>query len=533
MMTSSSRTTLSIIMLSLVLYLATPTFDYYWDGITFALQIEKVASGERSASLLFHQNHLLYNAVGYLMYRAAQALGLGLRALNLLQIANAVVGALSVAVFFRIAERVTRSQRHAIGCSAALAMSAAWWRSSTDADAYALAILLMLVSASNLLGEKPRWYLAGLALGGAMLIHEIAALFYPAALTALFTSAQIRRKLTFAARMSAAAWIVTISSYWLCASLLHRIHSPLDLIRWATSNPSQKQLSSPLDGLAVFLKTNFDAIVGHNVALFFRSTRWFETAVAAAALIAAVACVLLIKIRKVDLRAAIISMNQWDSDMSEARNRITLVLAVWAGVFSVILLMWGPLILFRAFYVPALFLGVALILSNYHRVSRRRASAAAAVLGVAALGLSNLAFYILPNMRADSNPLISAARETARIWNNRTVVYFAGRNESDTAFEYFNPGTEWRRLTSAVLADLDSEIDRLGDEGRDVWFNNGAAESVDPAWLVQRASRTVIEISLPNAPVRYLRLCPSGNRLPHVRMQATALPPVRLLTGGL
>ena len=36
-------------------YLATLTSDYYWDGITFALQIEKVARIERSPSVLFHQ----------------------------------------------------------------------------------------------------------------------------------------------------------------------------------------------------------------------------------------------------------------------------------------------------------------------------------------------------------------------------------------------------------------------------------------------------------------------------------------------
>src|SRR5262245_33929893 len=64
-----------------VIYLATLTSDYFWDGITFALQIEKVAKGERSIALLFHQNHLLYNAFGYLLYVAARALGLSVKAL--------------------------------------------------------------------------------------------------------------------------------------------------------------------------------------------------------------------------------------------------------------------------------------------------------------------------------------------------------------------------------------------------------------------------------------------------------------------
>jgi hypothetical protein len=64
------------------------TADYYWDGITFALQIEKVARMERGAYLLFHQNHLVYSGLGYVAYFALHGLGVSLRALYLLQIAT-------------------------------------------------------------------------------------------------------------------------------------------------------------------------------------------------------------------------------------------------------------------------------------------------------------------------------------------------------------------------------------------------------------------------------------------------------------
>src|ERR1051325_7499487 len=72
-----------------MLYLVTPTADYFWDGITFALQIEKVAGGERAPALLFHQSHLIYNLIGYLLYSSLNAIGLHARALTLLQAANA------------------------------------------------------------------------------------------------------------------------------------------------------------------------------------------------------------------------------------------------------------------------------------------------------------------------------------------------------------------------------------------------------------------------------------------------------------
>jgi hypothetical protein len=135
----------AIFILLSIVYLSTATSDYYWDGITFALQIEKVSDDERGLSLLFHQNHLLYNAIGYLLYKASQAVGLDIRALTLLQVVNAFIGAFAVAVFFRLTERLKFSRYAAVVSSAALAVSAVWWKLSTDANAYILTVLIILV----------------------------------------------------------------------------------------------------------------------------------------------------------------------------------------------------------------------------------------------------------------------------------------------------------------------------------------------------------------------------------------------------
>src|SRR2546423_12253482 len=121
----SFRFTALVLACSLVLlYLATLTADYYWDGITFALQIEKVASQQRPASLLFHQNHLLYNAFGYALFDVSHALSSTARALYTLQVTNTFAGAVAIGIFFRMAERVTRSRYAAVISSAAPAFSA-------------------------------------------------------------------------------------------------------------------------------------------------------------------------------------------------------------------------------------------------------------------------------------------------------------------------------------------------------------------------------------------------------------------------
>lgn len=149
-----------VVVFLAVIYLATLTSDYYWDGITFALQIEKVAKGERGAALLFHQNHLIYNGFGYVLYRITQALGFSIRALQVLQIANAIAGAIAVGVFYRVAFNVTRSRVAAILSAAALAFSAVWWKLATDANAHIISILLILVCARALMAKTPSWILA-------------------------------------------------------------------------------------------------------------------------------------------------------------------------------------------------------------------------------------------------------------------------------------------------------------------------------------------------------------------------------------
>jgi hypothetical protein len=507
MVDRTTNLTLIIIASLVAVYLLTLTSDYYWDGITFALQIEKVADDDRGVYLLFHQNHLLYNALGFLYYKAARILGLSVRALYLLQFANAFFGAMAVGVFFRIAERATRSVYIAIVCSIGLAVSAAWWKISTDANAYILTILLIMICAYNLLGAKPRWYIAGLALAGAMLFHQLGSLFYPAAAAAIFTSRYIERKFRFTVAMTALAWGLPVTAYYLCAALLHGITRPLDVLRWAISNPSQKPLApNPMAGLAAMPRANFDAIIGHSFALFRQQSEWIETSIALTAIAAALIFAIRVA-RKVDVRRAIKGLTQTAPEMSEERKRISIVLIIWVSAYAFFLLFWGPLIYFRAFYTPAIALGIGLMLSKHHLVNRDRPSGAAAI-AVAALALFNLAFYIGPYIREKSNPLVAEARRANGIWSEGSVIYFTTRNEADTAFEYFNPQTRWRRLQPSYRLALDAEIDRVNSEGRSIWLNKGAAESADRDWLSAFARGDQIEIQTSHGEARYAQLLP-------------------------
>jgi hypothetical protein len=354
-MSMASLKNAGIVSALTLLYLATLTADYYWDGITFALQIEKVARMEGNPSLLFHQNHLLYNAVAYLPYYLTRAAGFPLRALYLMQIANALAAAVAIAVFFRLAEIVTRSRYAAIVSAAGLAFSAVWWKLATDANAYVVSILLILICASTVLSSRPCWLLVGLTLAGAVLVHQLAALFYPAAVVAVFTNPSIEKKWPFAAKFTALGWGVTGAAYALCAILLHSLNEPVAVMKWAVSNQSGVAPSaSPLPGLKALPRGNLDLIVGHSIALYRSQGGWVPRLLALATLFTA--GYLLIKVLREGRLAPFLRGALRVSQRKHAAWKIVPpMLIVWIGAYLVFLLFWEPWqVIYRAFYVPPL-----------------------------------------------------------------------------------------------------------------------------------------------------------------------------------
>lgn len=496
-----------------LIYVTTLTANYFWDGITFAFHIEKVASGQGRADLLFHQNHLLYNAVGYVLYCVARAAGLGVRALTVLQLANVVFGSLAIALFFQIAERMMRNRYVAALSSIALGLSAVWWKLSTDADAYILAVLLILLCIKNLLGPNPRWYVAGLTLAGAMLIHELASLFFLAAILAVFSSKDIQQKLRFACGMGTLAWSITVAVYYWCGSTLHGMTDLLGVVKWAVSNPSLSTLSlNPIHGIVAMPRKNIDAIIGHDFALFSSRAGVVASVVALAAIVAALALAY-----KAACTIDFFRLTQsvrCPAQPKEPWNQSIPALIAWVTAYVVFLLFWEPEDpYYPLFYMPALALLSGLVLCNYLLIpagpSERSASdvpSGFCTLAVVTLALFNLAFFIVPNMQQDSNPLVTAAQAARGIWNERTVIYFANHNEADTTFEYFNDRTEWRRFRRASLAELESQIEFISKQGGSVWLNQGAMEMIDPEWLARYGRGKRIKVEVANALVHYAEL---------------------------
>lgn len=495
-------------------YLLTPTFDYYWDGITFSLQIERVAEGGRSA-MLFHQNHLLYNAIGYSLLTVLREIDSGIRSLPLMQIANSVIGAIAVGVFYRIVEMITRSRYVSFVCAIALAVSAVWWKLATDVNAYMLSILLILLCARNLLGTKPRWYLAGMSLTGAMLIHELAALFYPAAIVAVLTSPHVRYKKRFALWMSVTAWGVTIAVYYACAMWARDITQPFNVISWALSNQSGVSPSlNPLPGITIIPRANIDLFFGHRFSFLLQKAGGLEVSAIVLAVLLTLAF-LFVVVRHVSLSLVFKSLGKIDKEGNF--KRVVPMTVVWICAYAVFLIFWEPaMIYYRVFYVPPGLLLAGFLLNNYHWFATRHARhdlprnvpSGAALLAALTLALFNFAFYILPGMRIESNTIVAMAHEARNVWDNDTLVYFAEPNSADTAFEYFNRKTDWRRLPESDIQTLNHEIDELRSSGKKVWLNKGAHDFAERNWSARYARGREIKLELEHALAHYAEMLP-------------------------
>ena len=161
----------------LAVYLLLPTRNYYWDGVAFAINVEK----QLPLRDTLHPNHLIYTAAWVCLYHAALLIGLKTRVLFLMQFVNSLLAGAGVALLYRALRRRAVRPNGAIAGALAFAFAATWWRFSTDADAY-IPSLFLLLCANDLLETRRSVVLAGLTHAAAMLFHELAFLYLPIAL---------------------------------------------------------------------------------------------------------------------------------------------------------------------------------------------------------------------------------------------------------------------------------------------------------------------------------------------------------------
>jgi hypothetical protein len=266
--------------------------------------------------------------------------------------------------------------------------------------------------------------------------------------------------------------------------------------------------SNPLVTLGAFPKYQLDLIFGHSFKTFRLYGGTVELVFAGAGIVAVCAAAFVIS-RRASVEEGIKSIWRISPDIRDEWKRTMPVLLVWIATYALFLLVWEPFVLhYRIYYVPAVVLMFVLVLSNYHRRTTRLPSGAMAC-AIVALFFLNLAFFIAPYIRGNSNPLLAAAKAATKKWDERTIVYYTERTAIDGAFQYFNEHTEWREASPEAIMRLDDQIDRIYSEGRSVWLNEQAAKSVPTDWLMKYSTGDEIAGGLDGQHFRYVQLVPA------------------------
>jgi hypothetical protein len=431
--------------LPLAVYLLLPTRNFYWDGVAFAINIEKQA-GLRET---LHPSHLLYIPAGVWLYGAAAAAGLKIRALFLLQTVNSLLAGAAVLLVYRAFRRRAVEEASAIAGALAFAFAATWWKFSTDANAYVPAILLILW-ANDLLERRRSPALAGAACCGAMLFHELAILFLPVALLRFE-----RRRDTLA--FAAAALAPVVVAYAAASRIVSGSWSAVQLAAWTVSH-------SPDSGFSPHPLSNLGWTLLGTLRLFFGGKP--------GAVVNALAV----------LCGAGFSLPDRDSSRSAPGGRPEPWLCLWLSLYAVFLFFWMPQNTFyRLFYLAPLILLACLSLSRYPRLPP---------LLAAALFLWNGAFFILPDSRIANNPPLDFALKQHAHWPAGVPIVFHRFHPDLWTISYFNQQAAWIGFLDLDFALLDRNLAAARSQGQPLWieataYDFLAATEDGRRWLTQ------------------------------------------------
>jgi hypothetical protein len=481
-----------------IVYAVLPTQNYYWDGVSFAQDIEqagKIGSPTFWPNLI-HPNHLLYNSLGYLAWTALQSLGMHVRAITVLQVINMALAAVCVGILQRTLLRLTQSVYLSSTLALLFAFSAVFWKFATDADAYIPSVLLLVASFNVLcIGSKPRPLVVGALHAGAMLIHQLAIFFFPAAALGVYLRSGKRGLMQYCALTAG----ITLPAYYLGFWLQQRSIGVHEFLHWLTYHSADSAFTFG------FIKNLFITLANYP-RLFFGGTghllQYFGPfMLVTVLLLVPVLGVLLVGIIRYRDELKLLQVRF-------AANLPLLVSSIWLASYALFLFFWLPSNTFyKLFCLPAIVVIVAEAITSYKGQRRYRLA-----LLVATMALANLAFYIFPYSRPDYNQAMRFAHRMKHIWSDRTVVYYSDFIVDDWYIRYFNPQTTWKQISPLYGAgNFAQSAERDIDSGNDVWVDGTAA-----AVLTQNGAETTShfadaqEDNFPKHPIHFYRWMKNG-----------------------
>lgn len=464
-------------------YILVLTKIYYWDGIFFAHTIE---GAPRLNASLVHPSHLLDMVFQYVIYRAVLLTGLQPRALTVMQISNCIFAALAACVFFRICLASFKSLYVSLTATALFAFSATWWKFSTDANSYVLAVLLLLLCFYLALPQrKPGPFKLAMVHALAIFVHQLSVLFFPVAIAALlFQCRGLPRndQIKCVAKYVLTVVSVTVAVYFAMFYLATGSVAVRKFATWITYfSPEHGFTFSVWNNLVHTLRSQWRVFLGGRAG--FVRDLWGPVilTILAMSLLVVLAFFGIMLRRVSELKAAFTAAIQERAQFKP----LTTLCSIWALVYIVFLFFFIPQNTFyRLFYLPALVIlaGTALtaIEKSSNHVRRYRAA-----LFAAAVFLSNLTLSQYPSSQVRANPPLQLALTLNQTWPAGTTVYFASSNSDNLLLRYFNPGSVWVEASPEVLA-RDASV--LPPSGRSGWLETTLIDRFEAtaegkAWL--------------------------------------------------
>jgi hypothetical protein len=416
-----------------IFYSAFLTRTYYWDGVLFSLHIEGVHRGELPSAILFHPNHLVYSALGYLLYSAALACGLELRALTLLQILNVVVSIAAGFVVFVLSKRITSSYSIALFCWSLFAFGATWWKFSTDADSYILSVLFLVLTIFFVSGNPPSIIPAVVCHILAMLFHELAVFTYFPVIAAIalnFRWSKTKRLWTCIA-YSAGTGVCVGGAYLLCYSQSDRVTYP-SLFAWITSYASDAGFTHSLAQITgPYLTSYIKLFLGGKLSLI---RDYFSVAVCLSLAISV--CMLIC--------AFFLFRRTRAAPATDPDARAVFVLWMWFLPCAIFLGCWDPGSAFHKLFVwPPIVLLIGAYIASRKRLNQHVHAFQALAIAIAAW---NFGAFIYPHSRASADPVLVFAQTLDRQLPRNATVYYRVLAPDDWYLEYFAPGRNWLPL---------------------------------------------------------------------------------------
>lgn len=443
-----------LLILPLLVYLALPTRNYYWDGIAYADMAEK----QYPLRLTLHPNHLLYTPACTWLYHTALLLGIKTRALFLMQGANSVLAAACVVLLYRALRRRDFSRESAAGAALVFAFAATWWRFATDANAYIPSIFVLLC-ANDLLESRRSTSASGLLHAFAMLFHQLALFFLPVALF------RLRRQPKQALRYFAACVVPLGLGYLLAYRAVFGELDGAKLLRWTVfHSPDSAFAFQPVRDLLFTLRGT--------LRLFFGGR--FGEVVPSALTVSGVAVLLL---------AIGIFIYRWWRSGPQLPSVPSMDLLIWVSLYVAFLFFWMPQNTFyRLFYLAPLILLVATT-----GRSARPDRFLPLLLGLVVFAW-NLLFLIYPQSRIENNAPLHFALTQKNRWPAGTMIANHEYPSDLWTISYFNPQATWMWLDKLDLYRLDQASKAASARSQHLWLDESAYRFVaaDPGgrrWL--------------------------------------------------